>query len=103
MNLQKVPEVFITGVMTAGTALFSNRLPPPNLKTLAGRITRTPVFFIYARHGQGGEDNNPAYYRAARGQKQLWKVDTTHTHGLTARPQEYERRVVGFFDRTLSG
>jgi dienelactone hydrolase/FtsH-binding integral membrane protein len=103
MNLQKVPEVFVTGVMTAGTALFSNRLPPPNLKTLAGRITRTPVFFIYARHGQGGEDNNPAYYRAARGPKQLWKVDTTHTHGLSAQPQEYERRVVGFFDRTLSG
>jgi uncharacterized protein len=103
MSLRKVPEVVITGVMTAGTALFSNRVPPPNLKTLAGRITRTPVFFIYARHGQGGEDNNPAYYRAARGPKQLWQIDTTHTHGLSARPQEYERRVVGFFDHTLSG
>jgi uncharacterized protein len=102
MSLQKLPEVAFTGVMTAGTALFSSRLPPPNLKTLAGRIG-SPVFFIYATHGAGGEDNNPDYYEAARGPKQIWKIDTTHTHGLSARPVEYERRVVGFFDRTLSG
>jgi fermentation-respiration switch protein FrsA (DUF1100 family) len=102
MSLRKLPEVAFTGVMTAGTALFSNRLPPPNLKTLAGRI-ESPVFFIYATHGAGGEDNNPDYNEAARGPKQIWKIDTTHTHGLSARPVEYERRVVGFFDRTLSG
>jgi uncharacterized protein len=103
MSLRKVPEVAITGVMTAGTALFSNRLPPPNLKTLAGRIESTPVFFIYAKKGAGGEDNNPDYYEATPGPKQIWKIDTSHTHGLSARPVEYERRVVGFFDRTLRG
>jgi uncharacterized protein len=99
----KLPEIWFSGVMTAGTALFSNRLPPPNLKSLAGRIAQTPVFFVYATRGAGGEDNNPDYYAAARGPKQIWKIDTSHTHGLTARPVEYERRVVGFFDRTLSG
>ena len=103
VHARKLPELVVSGVTTAGLALFSNRLPPPSLKSLAGRITRTPVFFIYARHGQGGEDHNPAYYRAARGPRQLWRIDTTHTHGLSARPQEYERRVVGFLDRTLSG
>jgi uncharacterized protein len=103
MSLRKVPEVAITGVMTAGTALFSNRLPPPSLKTLAGRIESTPVFFIYATKGAGGEDNNPEYYKATPGPKQIWKIDTSHTHGLSARPVEYERRVVGFFDRTLRG
>jgi hypothetical protein len=36
-----------------------------------------------------------------RGPKQIWKIDTSHTHGLNDRPKEYERRVVGFFDRTL--
>jgi dienelactone hydrolase len=102
MSLRKLPEVAFTGVMTAGTALFSNRLPPPNLKTLAGRI-ESPVFFIYATHGAGGEDNNPDYHEAARGPKQIWQIDTTHTHGLSARPVEYERRVVGFFDRYLAG
>jgi hypothetical protein len=99
----KLPEIWFSGVMTAGTALFSNRLPPPNLKTLAGRIAQTPVFFVYATKGAGGEDNNPDYYAAARGPKQIWKIDTSHTHGLSARPVEYERRVVGFFDRSLSG
>ncbi len=103
VTLQKVPEIVFSGVMTAGTALFSNRLPPPNLKSLAGRITETPVFFIYATRGAGGEDNNPDYYAAARGPKQIWRIETSHTHGLSARGAEYERRVVGFFDRTLRG
>jgi uncharacterized protein len=102
VSASKLPEIWFSGVMTAGTALFSNRFPPPNLKNLAGRITQ-PVFFIHATKGAGGEDNNPDYYAAARGLKQIWKIDTSHTHGLTARPVDYERRVVGFFDRTLSG
>jgi uncharacterized protein len=100
-HARKLPEIVVSGVTTAGLSLFSNQLPPPSLETLTGRITRTPVFFIYARHGRGGEDHNPVYYRAARGPKQLWEIDTTHTHGLSARPEEYERRVVGFFDRML--
>ena len=102
-SLRKAPEIVITSVLTAGTALFANDLPPANLKDLAGRIDKTPVFFIYATDGAGGEDNNPDYYEAARGPKQIWKIDTTHTHGLSARPVEYERRVVGFFDRYLAG
>jgi hypothetical protein len=102
VSASKLPEVWFSGVMTAGTALFSNRLPPPNLQSLSHHITQ-PVFFIYARKGAGGEENNPDYYAAARGPKQIWKIDTSHTHGLSARPAEYERRVVGFFDRTLSG
>jgi dienelactone hydrolase len=102
VSANKVLQVWFSGVLTAGMALFSDRLPPPNLKDLAGRIAQ-PVFFIHAKKGAGGEDNNPDYYAAARGPKQIWKIDTSHTHGLSARPAEYERRVVGFFDRTLSG
>jgi hypothetical protein len=59
------------------------------------------VFYIYATKGAGGEDNNPAYYDATHSPKQIWKIRTSHTHGLAARPREYERRVVGFFERTL--
>jgi uncharacterized protein len=103
VSLRRVPEIAFTGVLTAGTTLFSNRLPPPNLKTLIGRVESTPLFFIYAKHGAAGENNTPEYYDAARGPKQIWKIDTSHTHGLSARPKEYEQRVVGFFDRTLLG
>ena len=102
VSANKVLQIWFSGVLTAGMALFSDRLPPPNLKDLSGRITQ-PAFFIHAKKGAGGEDNNPDYYAAARGPKQIWKIDTSHTHGLSARPVEYERRVVGFFDRTLSG
>jgi hypothetical protein len=32
----------------------------------------------------------------------IWEISgAEHTGGLSARPEEYERRVVGFFDRTL--
>jgi hypothetical protein len=102
MRASKVPEIAVSAVLTAGTALFSNQLPPPSLEKLAGQI-RSPVFYIYATRGAGGEDNNPDYYRATRSPKQTWKINTSHTHGLSARPDEYERRVVGFFDRSLLG
>jgi fermentation-respiration switch protein FrsA (DUF1100 family) len=101
MRASKVPEIAFSAVITAGTALFGNQLPPPSLKTLVPRIAPTPVFFIYATKGAGGEDNNPNYYAASGRPKQIWRIDTSHTHGLAARPAEYERRVVEFFDRTL--
>jgi len=41
---------------------------------------------------------------AAGGPKELWELpEAGHTGGLDARPGEYERRVVGFFDRYLLG
>jgi uncharacterized protein len=101
-SVQKVPEILFSGVMTAGMAVFSDRLPPPSLETLAGRV-ETPVSLIYATNGAGGEDNQPQYYAALRGPKQIWKIETSHTHGLSTRPHEYERRVTAFFDRTLLG
>jgi dienelactone hydrolase len=65
VQLGKVPEVVFSGVMTAGISLFSNQAPPPSLRDISARITSTPVFFIYAEHGLGGEENNPAYHAAA--------------------------------------
>jgi dienelactone hydrolase len=90
-------------MLSAGIALFTNHTPPPSLKDLVGRIAPTPVYFIYGEHGQPGERNlNPTYYEAARKPKAIWQVPGSgHVGGLDARPKEYERRVVGFFDRTL--
>jgi dienelactone hydrolase len=88
--------------LTATTALFANEGPPPNLKELVARIAPRPVFLIYAKHGQGGEELNPDYYEAAAESKKLWKIDdASHTGGLDAHPAEYERRVVAFFDHAL--
>ena len=90
---------------TAGAALFSNDKPPPSLKDLVSRIDGTPVFFIYGEHGQDGERNlNPTYYRQAHEPKAIWEVPGSgHVGGFDAQPKEYERRVVGFFDRALLG
>ena len=89
--------------LSAGIALFSNNTPPASLKDLVGRIAPTPVLFIYGEHGQDGERNlNPTYYAAASQPKTIWEVPGSgHVGGIDAGQKEYERRVVGFFDRTL--
>ena len=39
---------------------------------------------------------------AAGAPKTLWEIpESKHVDGLQARPREYERRVVGFFDDAL--
>jgi fermentation-respiration switch protein FrsA (DUF1100 family) len=86
---------------TLGTALFSNDSPPPNLKDLARQIAPRPVFFIYAERGQGGEELSADFYASAGQPKELWKTNSGHTGGYDADPQEYEQRVIAFFDRAL--
>jgi dienelactone hydrolase len=91
-------------VVTPAIALFSNDLPPASLETLSEKIAPTPVFFIYAVPGQGGEaELTETFYRAAREPKDIWLVPgAEHTGGIEAQPEEYERRVVGFFDDALN-
>jgi hypothetical protein len=104
IELNTLSELAVSFGLTAGTALFSNHGPPPNLKSLVPRIAPRSVFLIYALHGTGGEEKqlNPKYYAAAGEPKQIWEIsEAAHTGGITARPREYERRVVGFLDRTL--
>jgi uncharacterized protein len=92
----------VAAMISAGTAIFSNTLPPPHLKDLVGQISPGAVFFIYTNHGVDTEDLKPQYYEAAREPKAIWKIpEAGHTGGLTVRPSEYERRVVGFYNRAL--
>ncbi|HVR14506.1 MAG TPA: CocE/NonD family hydrolase [Gaiellaceae bacterium] len=87
---------------TASVAVFSNTAPPPKLTDLAPRI-HEPLFVIYASDG-GVETMSPKYYRLAQGPKTIWGIPgVEHMGGFDAHPKEYERRVVGFFDRALSG
>ena len=99
-NWSEVPTSFI---VSAGTAVFSNRLPPPNLEGLVRRMAPRPLLFIY---GQRDQPNvralTPSYYKAARGPKALWRIaGAGHTGGIDTQPREYERRVVAFFHRAL--
>ena len=85
---------------TLGAAVFTSNLPPRSLTDLSGEITE-PTLFIHADPGQGGETLTERYYEAARGPKEYWQAPGGHTGAIDAAPAEYERRVIGFFDRTI--
>jgi fermentation-respiration switch protein FrsA (DUF1100 family) len=90
------------GALSAGTAVFSNHAPPPNLNDVVDRISPRPVFFIYSAQGQGGEDLSEDFYESAGEPKAVWEVpEGGHVGGLEAMPRAYERKVVGFFDAAL--
>ena len=94
-----IPEA---AVQTAAVAVLSGTAPPPSLEDLVPQISPRPLFLIYAGRGGGGEELNVDYYAAAARPKGLWKIgEAGHVGGFGARPQEYERRVVDFFNRAL--
>jgi uncharacterized protein len=96
----KVEAAVTYGVRDLANSVFQNRLPPDNLTQLVPKIAPRPIFLIH-----GGEDDaghrNPDYFRAAKQPKQIWEAKGGHTDGITEQPQEYERRVVAFFDGAL--
>ena len=88
---------------TAGTALFSNTMPPEQLDTLVPQIAPRPVFLIWSPKS-GGENMNKTYYRLAGEPTTIWEIpESDHIQGISARPEEYEQRVIGFFDDALLG
>jgi uncharacterized protein len=92
----------LQAAISAGLTVFSDRTPPPPLQDVVGRIAPRPVFLIWATHGVDTEALNPKFYAAAHEPKTLWEIpEAGHTGGIAARPAEYERRVVGFFDEAL--
>ena len=95
-------EVLGNGVATLATSLFSNALPPADLKSLVPKISGA-VLFVYGENGQPAEEPaNRAFYAVAHEPRELWEVPGSgHIGGTEARPREYERRVVAFFDRYL--
>jgi len=98
----RIDEVVGLGLFTAAAALWTSDLPPADLRGLARRIT-VPALFVYGERGQPAEQPaNEGFYAAVRGPKELWEVPGSgHMKGIEAQPAEYERHVVGFFDRAL--
>jgi dienelactone hydrolase len=99
--LGKVLGTFMSAVKTATVAVASNQLPPDDLEDLAARVEQ-PMLLIAAPNSGHGEELNRGYARAAGRSATLWEIpEAGHMGGQAARPAEYERRVVGFFDRAL--
>jgi MYXO-CTERM domain-containing protein len=95
-------ELIGNSVATTGTAVFTNNLPPRSLKSLVPQISGA-TFFVYGERGQPAEEPaNRAFYKAARGHKEIWEVPGSgHIGGTEAQPEEYDRRITAFFDRWL--
>jgi len=101
-RVEKVIGFPLTALKTASIAVFSNTPVPSNLKDLVGRIAPRPLLLIAAPDSGHGEDLNRGYHRAAGDSATLWEIpESKHVGGLAARPEEYERRVVGFFNEAL--
>jgi hypothetical protein len=102
-GFEKWAGIPVWGITTAATAVFSGAWPPPALDGLAAGISPRALFLAYADPGQGGEQLNPLYFDSAGEPKELWLVPGAgHTGGLDAQPEEYERRVIAFFDEALA-
>jgi dienelactone hydrolase len=87
---------------TAAGIVLSDHVPPTDLTDLMARIAPRPVLLIHGMQGNGDEALNRAYRDATGPTATLWQIQRAgHTGGLSAAPAEYERRVVGFFDRAL--
>ena len=67
------------------------------------RVSPTPLLLIATGGSLPAEvDFNRIYAEAAREPVEHWELpDVDHTAALRERPEEYERRVVGFLDRAL--
>jgi uncharacterized protein len=101
-GLDRALLVAPTAIKNASLAVFSNQAPPPHLQDLVGKIAPRPLMLIAAPNSPNGEELNRRHFEAAREPKALWEIpESRHMGGLDARPQEYEQRVVSFFDEAL--
>ncbi len=86
----------------AAMTVSANRTPPAHLKTLVPKIAPRPLLLIADPESENGEKLNRLYIKAAREPKALWEIPHAgHVNGIATHAAEYERRVVGFFDRSL--
>jgi pimeloyl-ACP methyl ester carboxylesterase len=101
-GLNKVLGALVGVAKTASVAVFSNQSPPASLKDLAAEADQ-PLLLIAEPNSLHGEELNRHYARAAGDNATLWEIpESGHVGGIEARPAEYERRVVGFFDKALN-
>jgi hypothetical protein len=79
----------------------SGTRPAPPLEDVVGRLAPRPVLLVAS--GRGAEVKANHIYRDAAGSHtRLWVIpEASHTGGLRSRPDEYERRTIGFLGHAL--
>jgi dienelactone hydrolase len=85
--------------MHGALLVLSDAPAPPNLAGVTAG-TQQPLLLIRGGEGNPDEVLNEVYARAPHAT--LWTLpEAGHTGGLSARPREYEQRVIAFFDEAL--
>jgi pimeloyl-ACP methyl ester carboxylesterase len=94
-----------TWMMFAGAQVLSGEANVRSVGDFVGKGEPNRVLLIAAGKGLGSENKlNPIWAERAKGRVLLWELpESKHTGALDLEPQEYERRVVGFFDQRLLG
>ena len=89
--------------MALAVTVFSGHTPPPALGDLVAKI-RQPTLLIHGRDSQNGTErrHNVHYDEVGGPNVKRWEIPSSgHTGGLEAAPEDYERRVVRFFNAAL--
>ena len=82
--------------------VFSGYSPGPPLEESVARISPTPLLLIAAGGFPTEIEFNRHYAKAAKEPFEYWELpDAGHTAAVRDHAAEYEKRVVGFFDRAL--
>ena len=104
VNRSTIVDRLVIAVQSGAVRVLSNEPVPPRLTNLVDDIAPTPVFFVYGEDGQFAEvDLNPTYYESAGEPKDIWEIPgAEHVGGLRTTPEEYERRIVEFFDDAMA-
>jgi pimeloyl-ACP methyl ester carboxylesterase len=74
---------------------------PAPLAKLVPEIAPRPFLIVAGQRDKGDSAFDDVWAKADGRPNVLWKVDAAHTKALATYPAQYERRVVGFFDRAL--
>jgi fermentation-respiration switch protein FrsA (DUF1100 family) len=84
--------------------VLSGEAPGRPLKDLVAEVSPTPLLLIATGGSVPVErDFNRIYAAEANEPVELWDLpDVDHTLAIQQRPDEYERRVLGFFNRALT-
>jgi uncharacterized protein len=86
---------------TAALAVFSDTAPPPSMLDVIPEVAPTPLFLISSREAKN-EELAPLYEEIAPPGTESWSVPGDHhIGGIEVAPQAYERRVIGFLERSL--
>ncbi len=99
----RVAELVTAPLLTGGLVVLTDQAPPPNLVDLAKSLGPARALIVWGEDGQPAEKVlGPTYAEAAGDAASSWEVPgAAHTGGIDAAPDEYERRVIAFFDSTL--